>query len=195
MTGSYDLLIVGTGGQGVILASNVIGEACMIEGRGVKAAETHGMAQRGGSVECHIRIDGQFGPLIPPGGADLLMAFELLEALRYRHYLKPGGALVANRLVQVPTSVYMQKLEVPTEEKILGRIADLGPCVLDADKKAVEAGSPLTQNMVMVGAGSLRIPLKQESLEEAIRRSVPPKTVDMNLRAFRLGREAAGECR
>jgi len=195
MTGSCDLLIVGVGGQGVILASNVIGEACIIEGREVKAAETHGMAQRGGSVECHVRIDGRFGPLIPPGQADLVMAFELIEALRYRHYLKPGGTLVANRLVQVPTSVFMQKLEVPTEEKILGQLADISPCVLDADRKAVEAGSPLTQNMVMVGAGSLKLPLKRESLEEAIRRSVPKKTIDMNLRAFQLGREAAGGCR
>ncbi|MDD1669187.1 MAG: indolepyruvate oxidoreductase subunit beta [Methanomicrobiales archaeon] len=195
MTGSFDLLIVGVGGQGVILASNVIGEACIIEGREVKAAETHGMAQRGGSVECHVRIDGHHGPLIPPGGADLLMAFELLEALRYRHFLKPGGRLVANRLVQVPTSVYMQKLEVPTEEKVIAQLADLEPCILDADEKAVSAGSPLTQNMVMVGAGSLHIPLAVESLEEAIRRSVPSKTIDMNLRAFQLGREAAGGCR
>jgi indolepyruvate ferredoxin oxidoreductase beta subunit len=195
MTGSFDLLIVGVGGQGVILAASVIGEACIIEGREVKAAETHGMAQRGGSVECHMRIDGHHGPLIPPGGADLLMAFELLEALRYRHYLKPGGFLVANRLIQVPTSVYMQKLETPTIEGTLGEIADLDPCILDADEKAVTAGSPLTQNMVMVGAGSAHIPLKVESLEEAIRRSVPEKTIEMNLRAFRLGREAAGGCR
>ncbi|MDD1667515.1 MAG: indolepyruvate oxidoreductase subunit beta, partial [Methanomicrobiales archaeon] len=125
MTGSYDLLIAGVGGQGVILASNVIGEACLIEGRQVKAAETHGMAQRGGSVECHIRIDGRYGPLVPPGKADLLMAFELIEALRYRHYLKPSGRLVANRLILVPTSVYMQNLEAPTEEKILAQLADL----------------------------------------------------------------------
>lgn len=195
MTTSFDLLIAGVGGQGVILASNVIGEACLVEGRQVKAAETHGMAQRGGSVECHIRIDGRFGPLVPPGKADLLMAFELIEALRYRHYLKPGGRLVANRLVLVPTSVYMQKLEAPTEEKILAQLADLSPCILDADAKAVEAGSPLTQNMVMVGAASLSLPLKLASLEEAIRRSVPKKTIDMNLRAFQLGREAAGGCR
>jgi indolepyruvate ferredoxin oxidoreductase beta subunit len=195
MTGSFDLLIVGVGGQGVILAASVIGEACIIEEREVKAAETHGMAQRGGSVECHVRIDGRYGPLIPPGGADLLMAFELLEALRYRHYLKPGGILVANRLIQVPTSVYMQKLEVPTVEKVTAQLADLGPCILDADEKAVTAGSPLTQNMVMVGAGSPHIPLAVESLEEAIRRSVPEKTIEMNLRAFRLGREAAGGCK
>jgi indolepyruvate ferredoxin oxidoreductase beta subunit len=195
MTGSFDFLIVGVGGQGVILAASVIGEACISEEREVKAAETHGMAQRGGSVECHVRIDGHHGPLIPPGGADLLMAFELLEALRYRHYLKPGGTLVANRLIQVPTSVYMQKLDVPTEKTITAQLADLDPCILDADEKAVSAGSPLTQNMVMVGAGSLHIPLAVESLEEAIRRSVPKKTIEMNLRAFRLGREAAEGCR
>jgi indolepyruvate ferredoxin oxidoreductase beta subunit len=195
MKGSFDLLIAGVGGQGVILASNVIGEACIIEGRKVKAAETHGMAQRGGSVECHVRIDGRYGPLIPPGKADLLMAFELIEALRYRHYLKAEGKLVANRLIQVPISVFMQKLDTPTEEKILARLADLDPCLLDADEIAVEAGSPLTQNMVMVGAGSPHLPLAVESLEEAIRRSVPEKTIDMNLRAFRLGRGAAGGCR
>ena len=192
---SFDLLIAGVGGQGVILTSNVIGEACLAEGRAVKATETHGMAQRGGSVECHVRIDGRYGPLIPPGHAGLLMAFELIEALRYRHYLKPGGKLVANRLVMVPTSVYMQKLEVPTEEKILSQLADLTPCILAADEKAVEAGSLLTQNMVLVGAASPFLPLKPESLEEAIRRSVPKKTIEMNLRAFRLGREAAGGCR
>jgi len=195
MTGSFDLLIVGVGGQGVILAASVIGEACIIEKREVKAAETHGMAQRGGSVECHVRIDGHYGPLIPPGQADLLMAFELLEGLRYRHYLKTGGTLVANRLIQVPTSVFMQKLDTPTIEGTLGQLADLDPCILDADKKALEAGSPLTQNMVMVGAGSPQIPLKVKSLEEAIRRLVPEKTIEMNLRAFRLGREAAGGCR
>jgi len=123
------------------------------------------------------------------------MAFELLEGLRYRHYLKTGGTLVANRLIQVPTSVFMQKLDTPTIEGTLGQLADLDPCILDADKKALEAGSPLTQNMVMVGAGSPQIPLKVKSLEEAIRRLVPEKTIEMNLRAFRLGREAAGGCR
>ena len=91
--------------------------------------------------------------------------------------------------------MFVQKLETPTIEGTFGELTDLDPCILDADKKAVEAGSPLTQNMVMVGAGSLTIPLKVESLEEAIRRSVPKKTIAMNLRAFRLGREATGGCR
>ena len=82
MTKSFDILIVGIGGQGTILASNILGEACLREGRHVKGAETHGMAQRGGSVETHIRIDGLYGPLIVPGTADLLISFDLLEALR-----------------------------------------------------------------------------------------------------------------
>lgn len=82
MSPGYDVLVVGIGGQGTILASNVLGEACLIEGRPVKGAETHGMAQRGGSVESHIRIDGEYGPLITPGSADIIISFDLLEALR-----------------------------------------------------------------------------------------------------------------
>ncbi|MEM2124456.1 MAG: 2-oxoacid:acceptor oxidoreductase family protein, partial [Methanolinea sp.] len=80
MSGSFDILLVGIGGQGIILASNILGEACLAEGRSVRGAETHGMAQRGGSVEGHIRIDGRFGPLVPPGAARLMIAFDLLEA-------------------------------------------------------------------------------------------------------------------
>src|SRR5512136_1192924 len=117
MKGSYDIMIVGIGGQGTILASNILGEACMIEDRHVRGAETHGMAQRGGSVESHIRIDGVHGPLIPPGQADLLISFDLLEALRYSHYLKQDGLMVTNRRMVLPTSVYTQKLALPTEEE------------------------------------------------------------------------------
>ena len=105
MKPSFDILIVGIGGQGTVLASNVLGEACIIENRTVRSAETHGMAQRGGSVESHIRIDGELGSLIVPGTADLLIAFDLLEALRYRHYLPAKGRLVVNRHLVVPTSV------------------------------------------------------------------------------------------
>ena len=106
MSGSFDILIVGIGGQGTILASNILGEACLLENRHIKGAETHGMAQRGGSVESHIRIGGEFGPLITPGQADLLISFDLLEALRYSHYLKKGGKMVVNSHLVLPTSVY-----------------------------------------------------------------------------------------
>src|SRR5512136_1813994 len=107
MTKSYDIMIVGIGGQGTILASNILGEACLIEGRTVRGAETHGMAQRGGSVESHIRIDGKYGPLIAPGTADILIGFDMLEGLRYSHFLKEEGRLVLNRRMVIPTSVFI----------------------------------------------------------------------------------------
>ncbi len=193
MKPSFDILIVGIGGQGTVLASNVLGEACIIEHRSVRSAETHGMAQRGGSVESHIRIDGKFGSLITPGTADLLIAFDLLEALRYRHSRPAGGRLVVNRHLVVPTSVYQQGLAVPDEESILAALSDLDVTCIDAAELAEEAGSSLSQNIVMLGAASGDIPLRPETLEEAVRRCVPPKTVEVNAKAFRLGRAAAGE--
>ncbi len=192
MKPSFDILIVGIGGQGTVLASNVIGEACIIENRSVRSAETHGMAQRGGSVESHIRVDGKFGSLITPGTADLLIAFDLLEALRYRHYLPEGGRLVVNRHLVVPTSVYQQELAVPDEESILAALSALDVTCIDAAGLAEEAGSSLSQNIVMLGAASGDIPLRPETLEEAMRRCVPPKTVAVNAKAFRLGRAAGG---
>ncbi|MGD1005528.1 MAG: indolepyruvate oxidoreductase subunit beta [Methanoregulaceae archaeon] len=194
MKKSFDILIVGIGGQGTILASNILGEACLIEARRVKGAETHGMAQRGGSVESHIRIDGKFGPLIPPGQADLLISFDLLEALRYFHYLKRGGSLVVNRHLVLPTSVYMQKIEAPTEDGIVATLSQYNPCILDADQIAQEAGSPLSQNVVMLGAASRIIPLKFESLLKAVKNLVPKKTIEINTRAFEMGVQAAAKC-
>jgi indolepyruvate ferredoxin oxidoreductase beta subunit len=190
MSESFDILIVGIGGQGTILASNILGEACLMEGRHVKGAETHGMAQRGGSVESHIRIDGLFGPLIPPGHADLLISFDILEALRYSHYLKRGGKMVVNRHLVLPTSVFMQNLAVPSQDEIIAALKKHSLCLLDADNIAEEAGSPLSQNVVMLGAASLSIPLKPESLLEAVKGLVPKKTVEINAKAFEMGRES-----
>lgn len=193
MSGSYDILIVGIGGQGTILASNILGESCLIEGRQVRGAETHGMAQRGGSVESHIRIDGQFGPQIAPGQADLLISFDLLEALRYSHYLKQDGKIVVNRRLVLPTSVYTQKLTPPTEEEIIAALKVHELCLLDADRIATEAGSPLSQNVVMLGAAAKWMPLKPETLLEAVRRLVPKKTIEINTKAFTMGQEAGGK--
>lgn len=192
MIRSYDILIVGIGGQGTILASNILGEACLIENRHIKGAETHGMAQRGGSVESHIRIDGEFGPLITPGQADLLISFDLLEALRYSHYLKKGGKMIVNNHIVLPTSVYTQKLTAPTEAEIVSALKKYQICLLDADSLAVEAGSPLSANVVMLGAASSVMPLKPESLLEAVRRLVPKKTIEINVKAFESGRKAGG---
>lgn len=194
MSRSFDILIVGIGGQGTILASNILGEACLIEGRVVKGAETHGMAQRGGSVESHIRIDGLFGPLIPPGQADLLISFDLLEALRYSHYVKKGGMMIVNRHLVLPTSVYTQKLNAPAEDEIITALQKHTLCLLDADTMAEEAGSPLSQNVVMLGAASQSMPLQQESLLAAVRNLVPKKTLAINEKAFAMGRESGRTC-
>lgn len=193
MKGSFDVLIVGIGGQGTILASNILGEACLIENRHILGAETHGMAQRGGSVESHIRIGGEFGPLITPGQADLIISFDLLEALRYSHYLKQGGKMVVNNHLVLPTSVFTQKLPAPTDAEIIAALKKYQLCLLDADSLAVEAGSPLSQNVVMLGAASSALPLKPESLLEAVKRLVPKKTVEINIKAFELGRESGGK--
>lgn len=190
----YNILIVGIGGQGTILASNIIGEACLIENRHVRGAETHGMAQRGGSVESHIRIDCEYGPLIAPGEADLLLSFDLLEALRYSHYLKDAGTIIVNRGLVLPTSVFSQKAEAPKEEDIITRLKNHRLCILDAGKIAADAGSPLSVNVVMLGAASHKIPLAPASLLEAVKRSVPKKTIDINVRAFEAGRDAGTAC-
>ncbi|WP_319378569.1 indolepyruvate ferredoxin oxidoreductase subunit beta [uncultured Methanocorpusculum sp.] len=192
MKKSFDVLIVGIGGQGTILASNVLGDACVIEGRHVRGAETHGMSQRGGSVETHIRIDGKFGSLIAPGTADLLIAFDVLEALRYRHFLKTDGVMVVNREIVVPTSVFSGKQPVPTIDDVEAELkAGTAKVILvDATGIAAKAGNPLAANVVLLGAASDKLPLAAESLSEAVRRNVPPKTVSVNEKAFDLGKEA-----
>jgi len=194
MSESFDVLLVGIGGQGIILASNILGEACIAEGRSVKGAETHGMAQRGGSVEGHIRIDGKFGPLVPPGSARLIIAFDMLEALRYAHFLAPGGTIVSNNRFVVPTSVYMQGAPVPDEAAIRERLSSRPLCVVDAEGIAGEAGNPLSQNVAMIGAASRFLPLKPASLLGAVEKLVPKKTVETNRRAFELGRAAGERC-
>ena len=194
MTGSYDIMIVGIGGQGTILASNILGEACLIEGRSVRGAETHGMAQRGGSVESHVRIDGKFGPLIAPGTADLLIGFDMLEGLRYSHFLKPEGKMVLSRQMVIPTSVFVQGLTIPSAEDITNKLSGFNLCLIDAEELAREAGSVLAANVVMLGAASHHIPLTEGSLVSAVQRLVPQKTVEVNTRAFAMGREAGRNC-
>jgi len=190
MKESFDVLIVGVGGQGTILASNVLGQASLNEGLPVRGAETHGMSQRGGSVETHIRIGGTYGPLISPGTADLLISFDLLEAVRYHHFLKEDGTIVTNTGMIVPTSVFQQNLEVPTEEALFAQLSGRTVITVDAAGLAQEAGSILSQNVVMLGAASEYLPFSVESLKNAIAGLVPPKTVEINLKAFDLGRSS-----
>ncbi|MBP7121148.1 MAG: indolepyruvate oxidoreductase subunit beta [Methanolinea sp.] len=194
MKGSYDVMIVGIGGQGTILASNIIGEACILEGRTVRGAETHGMAQRGGSVESHVRIDGKFGPLIAPGTADLLVGFDLLEGLRYSHFLKPDGAIVISERLVIPTSVYVQSLPIPSYEDLIQRLSRFHLTLIKAEEIAREAGNVLASNVVMLGAASHHLPLDESSLKQAVQRLVPKKTIEINTRAFDMGRNVGPLC-
>ncbi len=187
---SFDLMIVGVGGQGTILASNVIGQACLIEKREVRSAETHGMAQRGGSVETHIRIDGIYGPLISLGCADLIISFDLLEALRYSHFLKKDGTIVSAEGIVVPVSAFQNNLLIPSKEWIKKELSEVKLITIDAEAHALKAGSILTQNVVMLGAAAHYIPLKKDSLIEAVKRLVPKKTTELNEKAFLLGFDA-----
>ena len=188
---SFDLLIVGVGGQGTILASNIIGKACILEGRNVRSAETHGMAQRGGSVETHIRIDGRYGPLVPTGAAEMIISFDLLEALRYRHFLKPSGTVVSAEGIVVPISAFQNNLEIPSADWIKEKMSDIKLVPVDAESLAKEAGSILSQNVVMLGAAAKLLPIKKDSLLKAVVELVPEKTVEINKKAFLLGYESA----
>jgi indolepyruvate ferredoxin oxidoreductase beta subunit len=189
-TSECDLVVVGVGGQGVILISNVMGKAALKAGYPIRAAETHGMAQRGGSVISHIRLGCEFGPLVPPGGADILLALEPAEALRYGHYLsRDGGALVNTRQV-LPTTVTTGLSTYPPLEEILEPLRRICRNVktLDATKLAATAGTSQAMNIVMLGALSKYIPLQEELLIESLSESIPAKFLEVNKRAFELGK-------
>ena len=176
-----NLLISGVGGQGVILASYVLSQAAMAEGYDVKQSEVHGMSQRGGSVTSHLRFGGKiWSPLITPGTADILLSFEALEALRYVHWLRPGGLLVYNTLRVNPSPVAAGLAEYP---------ADIDERIKAAWPREA-AGSVKSVNVVMLGAVSCTLPFAAETWETIIRRVVPAKTVDANLKAFDLGRRS-----
>ena len=188
----YDLVIVGVGGQGAILASDIIGKAAVAEGLPVTGAETHGMAQRGGAVENHVRIGCRYGSLIPAGGADCVISMEPLEALRFAKFINPKGIAVINREKIVPVTVNLGKVPYPELDVIESTMKGLCSEVKMEDYTAMakKAGAVQALNVVMIGAVSKYLPIKAETLKDVIAKSVPPKTVAVNLKAFELGREA-----
>ncbi len=192
---TVNLLLSGVGGQGVVLASYVLSQVALAEGYDVKQSEVHGMSQRGGSVTSHFRFgDKVWEPLVIQGAADILLAFEALEGLRYANWLKPDGMLIYNSLRINPSPVSAGLATYP--EDIDALIADAHPHVrrVDANDLAQEAGTVKAANVVMLGAVSPALPFAAEAWEEVIRGAVPPKTIDVNLKAFRLG-IAAGAVR
>ncbi len=187
-----DLLVTGVGGQGVVLASDIIGETAIAAGYDVKKTDTLGMAQRGGSVISHLRLaEKVWSPLIREGEADLLLAFEKLEAARWSHYIRPGATVIINAYEQPPSSVSLGQEKYPTEDDIkaaLGRRTDK-IYFIDANKKAQELGNVRTLNILMLGCFSVFAPLDIQVWKDSIVRRMPENIRDINLKAFELGRK------
>jgi len=184
----FNIVIAGVGGQGVLLASKVLAESALASGMDVKQNEVHGMAQRGGSVISFVRIgDEVFSPVVIPGTADILISFEPLEAMRYVHYLKPGGMLVYNRVTINPSTVASGLAAYPAD--IEAQIAAACPDAhgIDALSIAKEAGNAKAVNMVMVGAVMKRLPINAEVVEGVVKAVSKDKGVDVNLRALNGG--------
>jgi indolepyruvate ferredoxin oxidoreductase beta subunit len=189
---TVNVLLTGVGGQGVVLASYVLSHVAMSEGYDVKQSEVHGMAQRGGSVVSHFRFgDKVWSPLVPLGTADLLMAFEALEGLRYVQWLRPGGVLVYNAQRINPSPVAAGLASYPEDIDALIKAAWPSAKCVNANVLAQEAGTVKAANVAMLGAISPTLPFATKTWEEVIREAVPPKTIEVNLQAFRLGAESA----
>lgn len=189
-----DLLITGVGGQGAILASDIIGKAAVGAGLPIRAAETHGMAQRGGSVVNHIRIGEEFGSMIPKKGADIMLALEPMEAVRYLEFLKDGGIIIVNTQPIFPVTVTSGLGKYPEVSEILDILAEKYIVkAFNADELASEAGSRLAMNVAMVGAVSDYLPVPGEKLVASIKSLVPQKTIEINLKAFEMGRRKVVE--
>jgi indolepyruvate ferredoxin oxidoreductase beta subunit len=187
-----NVLMAGVGGQGVLLASETLALAAMAEGLEVKQSEVHGVAQRGGSVVSHVRFGPRVhSPLIRCGEADLLYAGEQLEALRYAHYLKPGGTIVMDDRVIKPIQL-PDEAEVPYPDGVpqFLRGKGLDVLVFPAVRSAVELGEKRCANVVLLGLLSTRLRLSDGSWQSALRERFPQKILDVNLRAFDAGRRA-----
>ena len=184
-----NVFLAGVGGQGALLASEVLGETFLIGGYDVKKSEVHGMAQRGGAVTTHLRYGPKvFSPLIEAGSADLLVAFEKMEALRFAHFLKPAGAAVVNAQEIMPPSVATGRERYPDDidERLAGVTPNL--YMIDALAAALSLREVRAVNMVMVGAASHLLPLPEDCYLEALRARLPERIVEVNAKAFRAGR-------
>jgi indolepyruvate ferredoxin oxidoreductase beta subunit len=186
-----NILLVGVGGQGIIVASEIMGDVFLEAGYDVKKSEVHGMAQRGGSVSTHVRFGAKvFSPLIKAGEADILLAFEELEAMRYLDYLGPQPTIILNEQRLNPPSVSLGKERYPENiAESLSRCAARFKKVAGKDL-AIQAGDLRTLNIVLLGTLSAFLPVAEGIWTEYILRRFPPKAHKANLEAFQLGRKA-----
>lgn len=183
------IMIVGVGGQGTLLASRILGNMLVSEGYDVKVSEVHGMSQRGGSVVTYVKFgDKVSSPIIDKGGADIILAFEELEAYRYLPYLKNGGKIICNTQNIDPMPVIIGAKKYPDD--IIGKIKNSGIDIIsvDADNIAIEAGNIKTVNVVLIGVLSSQTDIPEDVWKKSVRDTVPDKVVDVNLKAFEAGR-------
>ncbi len=187
-----DILICGVGGQGTVLASRIIAAAAMEEGNTVHSAETIGMAQRGGSVTSHVRVgEAAFSPLIPFGGADLLLAFEPAEAVRNLKYLKKGGKAVINTAATRPVTESLKSTGYDGREMTAWLQGKCDCVFVNAEEECAPFGSAKFLNIILLGVaeGTGSLGLRREALLEQIGKQVPARFLEINTRAFRRGLE------
>ena len=182
-----NIMIVGVGGQGTLLASRILGNTVINEGYDVKVSEVHGMSQRGGSVVTYVKYgDKVYSPIIDRGEADIILAFELLEAYRALPYLKKGGKIIVNGQQIDPMPVITGAAEYP--ENIADKIAEKADIkVIDALSLARDAGNIKAVNVVLIGVMARSTDIEYEKWIETIKSTVPEKFLDVNLKAFDLG--------
>ncbi|OPY09331.1 MAG: indolepyruvate oxidoreductase subunit beta [Syntrophaceae bacterium PtaB.Bin038] len=188
------LLLAGVGGQGILLASDIICKVMMEKGCDVKKSEVHGMAQRGGCVTSHVRYGSKvFSPLARKGDVDMIVSFEKLEALRYLDYLKPGGLVIVNDEEIYPPSVNLGEADYPEGifETLRARFGEQNVKVVAGPELAAKAGNRRAVNTVMLGTISRFIPeIAEADWKKVLASSLPEKIVEANLKAFDLGRAA-----
>ena len=182
-----NIMIVGVGGQGTLLASRILGNTVINEGYDVKVSEVHGMSQRGGSVVTYVKYgDKVYSPIVDRGEADIILAFEMLEAYRALPYLKKGGKMIVNDQSMDPMPVIIGAMEYPADIKTkLENKVDL--VTVDALKYAKEAGNIKAVNVVLIGVMAKSTDIPYENWVETIKTTVPPKFLEVNLKAFDLG--------
>ena len=190
----YSFVLVGVGGQGTLLASNILAEVGLAAGFDVKKSEVHGMAQRGGSVASHVRWDKEkvFSPLVGLGEADVLLSFEKVEALRFAQLLRRGGTAVVNDMAIVPVTVSSGTSVYPGDEhlaRVFGAL-DARLVMVPGETLAQEAGNVKAANVVLLGAVSRLLPLPEDAWWVCIAQRVPKKFLELNRVAFAAGRAA-----
>ena len=186
-----NIMIVGVGGQGSLLASKLLGRLLLTKGYDIKVSEVHGMSQRGGSVVTYVRYGERvYSPVIDKGEADFIVSFELLEAARWVPYLKPDGQIVTNTQQIDPMPVITGAAQYPEDLVEKMHAAGVKVDALDCLKLAEEAGSAKAVNLVLMGRLAKWFDFTDEEWMAAIEQSVPAKFLDMNKKAFSLGREA-----